>query len=172
MIDLNKPWCERGQLPRKSHGPLLPWRCWILIHGSTLRNGEVGFYWQSLPKCVFFFFLPSLHSRVYPEWFNYNFPCVRQIKEESRSVGPSTWFISWTDCSSPNPRAAAAAAARGSPKDARGRGRSSTWHGNTRPSPDRETPRNLENTPKLSRYHRGPMNFYTERSPSPFRKNP
>lgn len=70
--------------------------------------------------CVFFFFFPSLHSRVYPEWFNYNFPCVRQIKEESRSVVPSTLFISLTDCSSPNPRAAAAVAAHGSPKDARG----------------------------------------------------
>ena len=81
----------------------------------------MGFYWQSLPKCVcVFFFFPSLHSRVYPEWFNYNFPCVRQIKEESRSVVPSTLFISLTDCSSPNPRAAAAVAAHGSPKDARG----------------------------------------------------
>ena len=70
--------------------------------------------------CVCFFFFPSLHSRVYPEWFNYNFPCVRQIKEESRSVVPSTLFISLTDCSSPNPRAAAAVAAHGSPKDARG----------------------------------------------------
>ena len=126
------------------------------------RRGS-GFLLAIFTKvCVFFF--PSLHSRVYPEWFNYNFPCVRQIKEESRSVGPSTWFISLTDCSSPNPRAAAAAAAHGSPKDARGRGRSSTWHGNARPSRDWETSRNLKNTPKLARYYRGPMKFHTEHS--------
>lgn len=63
-----------------------------------------GFLLAIFTKVCFF---PSLHSRVYPEWFNYNFPCVRQIKEESRSVVPSTLFISLTDCSSPNPRAAA-----------------------------------------------------------------
>lgn len=68
-----------------------------------------GFLLAIFTKVCFF---PSLHSRVYPEWFNYNFPCVRQIKEESRSVVPSTLFISLTDCSSPNPRAAAAAAAQ------------------------------------------------------------
>lgn len=60
-------------------------------------------------------FFPSRHSRVYPEWFNYNFPWVRQIEEETSSVVPSTFFISLTDCSSPNPRAAAAAAAPRSP---------------------------------------------------------
>lgn len=68
-----------------------------------------GFLLAIFTKVCFF---PALHSRVYPEWFNYNFPCVRQIKEESRSVVPSTLFISLTDCSSPNPRAAAAVAAQ------------------------------------------------------------
>lgn len=79
-----------------------------------------GFLLAIFPKVCFF---PSLHSRVYPEWFNYNFPCVRQIKEESRSVVPSTLFISLTDCSSPNPRAAAAAAAHRSQQNASGQER-------------------------------------------------
>lgn len=74
----------------------------------TLHNREAGFFLLVIFTKVCFF--PSLHSRVYPEWFNYNFPCVRQIKEESRSVVPSTLFISITDCSSPTPRAAGAGA--------------------------------------------------------------
>lgn len=77
-------------------------------HLHRAQQGS-GFLLAIFTKVCFF---PSLHSRVYPEWFNYNFPCVRQIKEESRSVVPSTLFISLTDCSSPNPRATAAAAAQ------------------------------------------------------------
>lgn len=117
--DLNKSWSECWHPPHKSHGPFLLAHCWILMDLLHPAQQGSGFLLAIFTKVCFF---PSLHSRVYPEWFNYNFPCVRQIKEESRSVVPSTLFISLTDCSSPNPWATAAAAAhRGCRTYVRGR---------------------------------------------------
>ena len=175
-----------------SNGAEGPWSHWDRIltsldlsAGIRLTNhmgrsspNDAEYWYMSLPRatgkwvstgnlyqsvCVCFFF-PSLHSRVYPEWFNYNFPCVRQIKEESRSVVPSTLFISLTDCSSPNPRAAAAVPAPRSPKDAGGRRRGEE------PSTSREI--------RLCKANRashnatsGPRNRHTRVLPTPFGKN-
>ena len=77
---------------------------------------------------------------------------------------PSTLFISLTDCSSPNPRAAAAVPAPRSPKDAGGRRRGEE------PSTSREI--------RLCKANRashnatsGPRNRHTRVLPTPFGKN-
>jgi hypothetical protein len=131
------------------------------------QQGSGGLLLAIFTKVCFF---PSSHSRVYPGWFNCNFPCVRQIKEESRNVAPSTLFTSLTNCSSPNPRAAVAVAAHRSCKmQGPGSGELgvSPWDGTAQPGWQCEPSRCLKNRHKLSQHHLFPASIHREHSQTP-----